>query len=609
MTQKHTIYSLLPLPLFVLCFLYVIVFVLAIRRAFKFSFSLQQGLIGKFFYISIGLQTLIRGILFLLIGILLILDFTENDSKSSLALFFVNIVFIPEFIIWISCVLLYWQYVILFYIGHINFSNNERFNIPIPLRKKSVIIFFFVIIFIILIKSIIMFLYDFEVISFAYLLTQDIVINFLLPFLFIVCQLFLHLKFSGAPYLSKIYQEKKKKFSKILFLWVFCRIFQAALSIVAKIENDVLIYQNFLEGDNSSDTERIGLIVVFFLDHFLTEVVPSAVTMDKDLVKIFNMNLDEDNLGDLNLLISNETSDPFKTYDGLLKEKLFQKQGKRISARQIDFEKIIYDDDEQSIQTKPPGKLGFIRKGIYKEQNLAIRTIAIKDVSNFILDEIDIDINQLLSLNSPNIVSIRSRFSDENSILLASEYITDESLEKYLLKNISSKEINHQNEVNYFIAHEIAKAMKQIHEYQIIHGHLTPANIFISENHTVKITDCLLFGLKKICSIKISYSNKSKYSAPEILKEKSILAKNFKKSSDVYSFAIILWELLERKQAFGKITLRELQENVVEKQNRPKISNDIPKEISQLIRACWQDDETKRPEFNLIENILSNFIE
>lgn len=608
MTAKHTIYSLLPLPLFVLCFLYIVVFVLATRRAFKFSFNLKQGLIGKFFYISISLQTLIRGILFLLIGILLIVDFTESESKSSLAKFFVNIVYIPEFIIWISFVLLYWQYVILLYIGHINFSNNERFKIPIPLRKKSSIIFILFIIFIILVESIIMFLYDFEVIGFAFLLIEDIVINFLLPFLFINCQLFLHLKFSGAPYLSKIYHEKKNKFSKILLLWVFCRICQAVLSIVAKVENDVLIYQNFLEGDNSSDAERIGLIVVFFIDHFLTEVVPSAVAMDKDLMKIFNMNVDEDNLCDLNLLILNESSDPFKTYDGHLKEKLFRREEKRISLRQIDFEKIVYDD--QAVPTKPAGKLGFIRKGTYnKEQNLAIRTIAIKDVSNFIFDEIDIDINQLLTLNSPFIVPVRSRFSDENTILLASEYIADESLEKYLLKNSSSKEINSHNEINYTIGHELAKTMKQIHEYNIIHGHLTPANIFISENHTVKITDYLLFGLKKICSIKISYSNKTKYSPPEILKEKSIIAKNLKKSSDVYSFAIILWELLERKQPFGKISLKELLENVVEKKNRPKISNDIPNEISQLIRACWQEDETKRPDFNVIENILSSFIE
>jgi len=54
-----------------------------------------------------------------------------------------------------------------------------------------------------------------------------------------------------------------------------------------------------------------------------------------------------------------------------------------------------------------------------------------------------------------------------------------------------------------------------------VHGHIHPNNIFI--NKDVIFTDYGIDSIKKLASIYHSYTNKSIYTAPEILQERGII--------------------------------------------------------------------------------------
>ena len=41
--------------------------------------------------------------------------------------------------------------------------------------------------------------------------------------------------------------------------------------------------------------------------------------------------------------------------------------------------------------------------------------------------------------------------------------------------------------------------------------------------------------------------------------------------------------------------------------SRPKIPEEIPQEIANIIRVCWQHDEEKRPEFGALVKNMENF--
>jgi len=85
-------------------------------------------------------------------------------------------------------------------------------------------------------------------------------------------------------------------------------------------------------------------------------------------------------------------------------------------------------------------------------------------------------------------------------------------------------------------------AVSELHssEPSIAHGHITPCNVFLEES-TAYLADFGFDYLRKYASLFHNYSNKSAYTAPELLKEKGniINAKTIK--ADIYSIGVMIW--------------------------------------------------------------------
>ena len=82
-----------------------------------------------------------------------------------------------------------------------------------------------------------------------------------------------------------------------------------------------------------------------------------------------------------------------------------------------------------------------------------------------------------------------------------------------------------------------------------------------------------------------------RYMAPEIARYEQYGA-----SADVYSFAILLWELATLKIPFGKHkTLKAIKLRVVDGRERPSTRNIASKKLQSLLKCCWSDCPEKRP--------------
>ncbi len=137
----------------------------------------------------------------------------------------------------------------------------------------------------------------------------------------------------------------------------------------------------------------------------------------------------------------------------------------------------------------------------------------------------------------------------------------------------------------------------------IVHGHLTPFNIFIEEGK-VLIADYGFEPLTKYAALFGGYRNKSSYTAPELLSTKGNAVTGSSATCDIYSLGMIMWycemgnnrgrEMYAKKEPF-KVTEKELKEYVVDGDYRPQMAADTPKKMKELIRSCWQKDPGKRP--------------
>jgi len=156
------------------------------------------------------------------------------------------------------------------------------------------------------------------------------------------------------------------------------------------------------------------------------------------------------------------------------------------------------------------------------------------------------------------------------------------------------------------VARNIATAVNYLHDLNIIYRDMKPENIGFDVKGVVKLFD---FGLAKELHPEDKLANGTykltgntgsiRYMAPEVANK---LPYNY--SADVYSFGIMLWEIVSMEIPFKFFNQAMIREMVVNFGNRPDIDESWPVEVQTLIKTCWSDSCRKRPNFAAIIGVL-----
>ncbi|KAG3107619.1 hypothetical protein PI125_g12566 [Phytophthora idaei] len=122
---------------------------------------------------------------------------------------------------------------------------------------------------------------------------------------------------------------------------------------------------------------------------------------------------------------------------------------------------------------------------------------------------------------------------------------------------------------------EMAMGMNYLHLCSIMHRDLKSGNVLIDSHGTYR------------------------WMAPEVIRHEPYSSK-----ADVYSFGIVLWELLARDQPFRGLTPIQAAFAVARQQMRPALPRQTPQKIGELIEHCWHHDPARRPDFGAILEAL-----
>eukprot|EP01122_Echinamoeba_exundans_P003417 TRINITY_DN13520_c0_g1_i1.p1 TRINITY_DN13520_c0_g1~~TRINITY_DN13520_c0_g1_i1.p1 ORF type:complete len:2607 (+),score=540.72 TRINITY_DN13520_c0_g1_i1:119-7939(+) len=158
------------------------------------------------------------------------------------------------------------------------------------------------------------------------------------------------------------------------------------------------------------------------------------------------------------------------------------------------------------------------------------------------------------------------------------------------------------------IALDMAKGMQFMHAQQppIIHNDLkTPNVLMMSLDSTApvcaKVSD---FGLSmQVSKMYKRLVDNPVWTAPEIM-----MGQTYTERADVYAYGVMLWELLERKQYFSHVPFNSDLEIRVMAGERSPITQDCMPEFEKLIRMCWDQTPSRRPDFPTIVKILELLI-
>eukprot|EP00563_Minutocellus_polymorphus_P000143 CAMPEP_0181039824 /NCGR_PEP_ID=MMETSP1070-20121207/10700_1 /TAXON_ID=265543 /ORGANISM="Minutocellus polymorphus, Strain NH13" /LENGTH=836 /DNA_ID=CAMNT_0023117751 /DNA_START=47 /DNA_END=2557 /DNA_ORIENTATION=- len=160
-------------------------------------------------------------------------------------------------------------------------------------------------------------------------------------------------------------------------------------------------------------------------------------------------------------------------------------------------------------------------------------------------------------------------------------------------------------------AYDVARALKYLHENNIVYRDLKPDNCGFDIRNDVKVFD---FGLAKelterdrvgLDQYKASgLTGSRRYMAPEV-----VLCKPYGLSVDVFSFGIFLWELLAMKEPFEDYDVHKHARLVVKKGQRPMMKAYWPQYVKRLLESCWATNPRARPTFAEIYQMIKNFPE
>ena len=144
---------------------------------------------------------------------------------------------------------------------------------------------------------------------------------------------------------------------------------------------------------------------------------------------------------------------------------------------------------------------------------------------------------------------------------------------------------------------------------------MKPQNIGFDSNGTLKLFDFGLAACVKRTQLATDayemtgFTGTLAYMAPEV-----VLRLPYNEKVDVYSFSIILWQMLSGQMPFKGMTREEHLQQVARDGQRPSLANimsnsKIPLGMILLLEKCWHADYSLRPDFKSILLELKSFKE
>ncbi len=205
------------------------------------------------------------------------------------------------------------------------------------------------------------------------------------------------------------------------------------------------------------------------------------------------------------------------------------------------------------------------------------------------------------ALNHPNILTIYDIGTHENAPYIVAELLEGEELRAQL----DNGALAPRKAIDY--AQQIAAGLTAAHEKGIVHRDLKPENLFVTSDDRVKILD---FGLAKLKPQKLSGGVDSEaptMKPPERLTNPGVVmgtvaymspeqvrGQEADHRSDIFSFGIILHEMLSGQRTFTGDSLVELM-NAILKDEPPELSETnarISPQLEKIVRRCLE----KKPE-------------
>ncbi|KAJ1266169.1 hypothetical protein BS78_08G130400 [Paspalum vaginatum] len=270
---------------------------------------------------------------------------------------------------------------------------------------------------------------------------------------------------------------------------------------------------------------------------------------------------------------------------------------------------IIRNGDLEELRKLGSGTFGTVYHGKWRGADVAIKRINEISFSGRLSEQERLTHEfcreaQILSkLNHPNVVSFYGVVPDgpRGTLATVTEFMVGGSLRNVL--STKHRMLDRQRKLT--IAMDAAFGMEYLHSKSIVHFDLKCDNLLVDlvdpHRPICKVGD---FGLSKIkCNTLVSGGVRGTlpWMAPELLNGSS---SRVSKKVDVFSFGIVLWEILTGEEPYADMHYGAIIGGIVTNTLRPRVPKNCDLAWQKLMEQCWAPNPYARPSFTEVANRL-----
>eukprot|EP00029_Vermamoeba_vermiformis_P007415 TRINITY_DN320_c0_g1_i4.p1 TRINITY_DN320_c0_g1~~TRINITY_DN320_c0_g1_i4.p1 ORF type:complete len:763 (+),score=94.63 TRINITY_DN320_c0_g1_i4:773-3061(+) len=152
----------------------------------------------------------------------------------------------------------------------------------------------------------------------------------------------------------------------------------------------------------------------------------------------------------------------------------------------------------------------------------------------------------------------------------------------------------------------VARGLYHLHTNNIVHRDLAARNVLLNKSGTPKISD---FGMSRVLKSEAEKGKtKTNYGPIRWMAPESLRDLQYSTKSDVWSFGIVLYEIVSRNEPHTEVDPLEVAVKIKNESYHPSVPQNVDPVLREIMLSCWQPEPNNRPSMEQIcEKLNSSF--